>query len=865
MAAPVTARNMVNAPKVVDPRTRGGGKQAGETSNDIPQGERTDPDRIDPNAVDSDDEGEGDEGEYTPMTDAALLSMLKLQEDDAAEYATGPLRASRDSSIKAYFQRPYGNEDEGWSDYVSAVVSETVEWMAQDLLDLFASNPKAVTFEPTRADQEKKAKDATAGVNHVFYQQNNGFLILHTAIKDMLTVKTCAIHWFGQTKRRRIRVPFRNASIMDMTMLEQKYPNAKVDEAIQSMGPVTGPDGRPIMNPMTGKPHMQPVFTGKLSYVEQRKSVKIEAFEPENLGVMRSWTSPLLEDCPYVVRWVEISLSDLNMLADDMGFDRVAATDLAASLVPFGAFDDQYRRDRTGNQILADSRPRPEGIVRDDPSQTMGWLRIEYVLVDFDGDGIAERREVWRLHSKILLNEECDSVPICTGSPIPIPHRWDGQSVAETMEDLQLLDTELTRGVINNAFASNNPRKLVLTDKNGAPYADMGDLVDGRPGGNIRVTQIGAVSMEPTLYVGHQMEPLLQRVDQLREQRSGVTKQRMGMDPNALHPDVTLGDRMMQDQASKQRTKLIGRIFGETVLKPCFNGVKRLLSSGDFDQLFFKLRGEYVTLDPSDWCEEFDMVCNVGLGTGDEEKQVAVLKDIRQTQIQMAQSPLAKMVTPHQIYSSTARLVELGGYKNVGEFFSEPPPDAQMPQQPPPPPPWQLQAKDMELKAKQQAEQADRAFQMAKLDLEARNKAQAAADQNNIQLQNDQRDAMREARDADSKDQLEALQLLLDKYKADLSAETSLMIARIGSERTEDPAGLAIDPKTGQPMQNDGGALQPVLDALQKLYDLHSAPAEPVTVHRDPATGDITGVQKGAGPVRPVVRDPASGRVTGVQ
>lgn len=857
---PLTARNMTNAPKVVHPRTRGGGKEFGATSSDIPQGERTDPDRIDPEAVDTeDDQGEG---QSKGMTDRNLLDMLKLQEDDASQYTTGPLRASRDSTIKAYFQRPYGNEDEGWSDYVSAVVSETVEWMLPDLLDLFVSDDKAVEFEATRADQEQGAKDATAGVNHVFYQQNNGFLVLYTAIKDMLTVKTCAVHWFAQTKRKRCRVPFRNATLMDLTLLERKYQNAKIDEIAPSMGPIMGPDGRPFIDPATGQPHMQPVFSGKLSYVKQAKTAKVEAFEPENLGVMRSWTSPLLDDCPYVVRWVEITLSDLNQLADDMGFDRVEAADLASSHVPFGAFDDQYRRDRTGQAVLADQRPRPEGIVRDDPSQTMGWLRIEYVLVDFDGDGIAERREVWRLDERILLNEECEGVPICTGSPILIPHRWDGQSIGETMEDLQLLDTELMRGVINNAFASNNPRKIVLTDRNGAPYADMGDLVDGRPGGNIRVTQAGAVSMEPTEYVGHEMEPLLARVDQLREQRSGVTKQRMGMDPNAIRQDRTLGETQIQDQASKQRIKLIGRVIGELVLKPAFRGIKALLASGDFDQLFFKLRGEYVTLDPSDWQDDYNMVCNVGLGTGDADTQAAALTGIYQRQLQLAQSPIGPgMVTPHQLYSSTARLVELSGFKNVGEFFLEPPRDAQMPSQPAPPPPWQLKAKQMELDAQAKGDEADRQFEMAKLAVDARNKAQAAADQNNVQMQNDQRDAAREAREGEAKDLLDALKVLIEKYKIDVQRETQLEVARLASKKDEDPADMDVDPRTGGGMQDPGEMLAPVLEGLQRLYDLHSASVKAV---RDPVTGEVTGVQRGDGPVRQVVRD-AAGRVTGVQ
>jgi hypothetical protein len=862
--APIIAGNMINAPAVVDPARRGGGKSQGAASSNgdaMPNGtsrKHHDDKIVQGGAAQGDGDGDND---AERMDDDTLLDMLHAFEDDASQYATGPLRAARDSTVKAYFQRPYGNEDEGWSNYVSAVVSETVEWMLPDILDQFLSTDKAVVFEPTRADEEQAAKDATAGVNHVFYQQNNGFMVLYTAFKDALLVKTCAIHWYKLTKRKRCRVPFRNATQMDLAMLEKKYSQqqAKLESIAPGMAPVMGPTGQPIMNPMTGQPYMQQVWTGQLTYVEERKTVKVEAFEPENLGVMRSWTSPLLDDCPYVVRWIEISLSDLNELAADMGFGEVLPEELAGSMVPFGAYDEAYRRDRTGDPVLADQRPRPEGIVRDDPTQTTGWLRIEWVLVDVDRDGIAERREIWRLDKKVLYNEECDGVPICTGSPILIPHKWDGQSVGETMEDLQLLDSELTRGVINNAYASNNPRKIVLTDNNGAAYVNQEDLLDGRPGGSIRTTKAGALSMEPTEYVGDKMEPLLQRVDQLREQRSGVGKMRMGMDPNSLRQDRTLGSDMIQNQASKQRTKLIARTLAETIVAPMMLGILKLLTSGGFDTMFFKLRGQFVDLDPNEWRDHYNMTVNVGLGTGDVEHQMSALGGIGDMQLKLAQSPLSAMVTPKKLYNAIARRVELSGFKNVSEFFTEPPEQAQMPQQPPPPPPWQLKAKQMELDAKAKGEEADRQFEMAKAQADNAMKAQDAANQNNVQMQNDQRDAQREALKASYQDQLDALKVAIDKYKVDVDSATKIMVARLGSKKDEDPADMDVDPLTGEPFA--AGALSDVMGVLQQIYDTQNAP---MTAIRDPETGEVTHVKRGDGPARPVVRD-QSGRVVGVQ
>ncbi|MGK3945678.1 hypothetical protein ABK046_45955, partial [Streptomyces caeruleatus] len=52
----------------------------------------------------------------------------------------------------------------------------------------------------------------------------------------------------------------------------------------------------------------------------------------------------------------------------------------------------------------------------DDDAMAEGWLRIEYILADKDGDGVAERLCVYRLREKILKCEVTSHVPIATSS-----------------------------------------------------------------------------------------------------------------------------------------------------------------------------------------------------------------------------------------------------------------------------------------------------------------------------------------------------------------------------------------------------------------------------------------------------------------
>src|SRR5574343_70950 len=114
-----------------------------------------------------------------------------------------------DDDLLALLQR---KEDDGWSKVVSSDVSDSVEWILPALLKTFTSTDKAVSFEPTTATDVKGAEQATDACNYVFYKQNNGFLVLYTAIKDMLTVRNCAVMWRKETKETVSSIPFKGAT-----------------------------------------------------------------------------------------------------------------------------------------------------------------------------------------------------------------------------------------------------------------------------------------------------------------------------------------------------------------------------------------------------------------------------------------------------------------------------------------------------------------------------------------------------------------------------------------------------------------------------------------------------------------------------
>ena len=744
------------------------------------------------------------------MDDSDLLKHLQANEEDSAEYID-LIGATRLKAMREYYREPYHGDEEldGWSTIVTSEVADAVESMLPGLVDTFTSSDEAVVFEPTKEEDVEGAAQATDACNYVFYKQNNGFLILYTAIKDALIAQNCAVMWSKVSETVRDVQEVQSAPIEALAMLEQQ------GFEIEAATPVPQP---PTMDQMGMPVEAPPLFSARVSKKVEKKSIRVEAFPPEQLRVKRGWTTPLLKDCPYVARDMEVTLSDIKQ----MGFKGVTAADLRASddPTPLGQ-DEDYRRSRTQGSTRAED----DTVDNEDDSLATGWLRIEYVLVDYDGDGIAERRVIHRLESKILSNEETDHVQIATASPIINTHRWDGQAVADISSEIQLLKTDLTRGLVNASNLAVNPRKTVLTDAQGAPYANIDDLMDFRIGGLVRQSRADSIGMEPTPFNPSQALPVLSYVDSMLEKRIGYSSNQAGMDGDSLKPGRTATEVSIQSNAAQQRVKLIARIFAEVLVKPIFQGILKLLTSGEMEPLAFKLRGQFVQYDPNEWRDGYDMTINVGLGTGDKAQQISFFNGLLERQMGLAQSPFGQiMITPDNIYNTLAKLVELGGQKNVGDFIGDP----QGKPLPQPGPPPQLQIEQMKLQANQQGEQAKLQAQAQAKQMEMQYQAQADEMERQLQAQlemirqqaQQQTDAQRQTMEAqmnrmklEQEAQLAALkeqyaerererQMGFQRWKAELDASVRIETANIASKnKLSNPATAAATAEIGREVQ----------------------------------------------------------------
>lgn len=613
----------------------------------------------------------------TKMTDEELVSYLSDEARQAHLFNDGELQEERVKAMRAYTREPYGNEEEGRSAVVASDVFDAVEGMLPDLIEVFTSSEKAVVFEPVGPEDEEGAEQVTNACNYVFYKQNNGFLILYTALKDALLLKTGAVKWFHEKKRVPTFTRYSGVDEMQIALFMQDNPEAEIIEQEEAeLSPEEAQQFQQMaaeQYQMTGlMPEMPRRFNVKVKTIQEEAYCCVVAIPPEELQVSRRHDSPLLKDCPYVCHVTRRSVSELR----EMGYT-VEASELRAATYENVT---DYRENNGGRfDDWEDEDPVDESMVR-------GYLRDEYVLVDYDGDGIAERRNIVRLGDRILANRECSHVPIAAWTPYIMTHAFSGMSVADLVEDFQRIHTTIMRQQLDNLYLANNQETIVTMDAQGNPMADIDSLLNRRPGGIIMEKGQGNVRPYQERWQGIEAMPMLEQLQGEKENRTGWTRYSQGLDGDSLNKTAT-GAQMIMN-ASQKRMKLMARIAAECLVAPMFQGIFKVLTDNGMEKLSYRLNGKYVQADPQEWRDQYDMTINVGIGTGDVQQQNVFLQQIAQTQAMVAQSPFAKsLMSPDKFFNVQARLAENAGFKNPEEFWVDPasvPPEAD---QPPPPDP----------------------------------------------------------------------------------------------------------------------------------------------------------------------------------
>lgn len=453
------------------------------------------------------------------------------------------------------------------------------------------------------------------------------------------------------------------------------------------------------------------VFDIKIRRTKTEKKIRVACVPPEEMRISaRARTN--LDSADFVCHRTQKSRSDL--IKDGHDEDVVNA---AAPGSPRWLEMDALARDVVVDQMSVDNQT--------DFSMQEVEFRDVSMQVDFDGDGRAELRNILIAGDKIIANEEIEEVPFASGVPKRMPHRHTGLSMYDELADIQVIKSELVRQGLNNLRLANNGRTAVDW-KN----CNLTDLMTSRAGGIVRTNGNPSAVLMPFQNPSNLMEqviPMMQYVDTWREFRTGVGKDTVGIDADALQ-NVTKGGQLAGMAAAGLKIELIARCLAEG-LKDAFLKVRALMVRHQSQGIQFQMRGKWVTVDPTQWRERTRVSPNVGLGSGTREDARSNLASLFQMQQQLA--PLG-LVGPKQAYETFKTGMTLLGFDQPERYAMDPSSEEYqqwMAQHPPPPNPG-LQVAQMRLQGQQMKEQGD--MQRAQLQAQTDHmtaQAQLAAEQ----------------------------------------------------------------------------------------------------------------------------------------
>jgi hypothetical protein len=150
--------------------------------------------------------------------------MLAAEKASAMAAISSALLMNDRAAAMAYYQGDMSKDmpsQEGRSKAVSTDVSDTIEGLMPALMDIFAGSDEVVRFEPVGPEDEEAAQQETDYVNHVFMQNNPGFMVLYGFIKDALLSKTGIVKIFWEENEQEARETYYDLTEDQFALLAQ--------------------------------------------------------------------------------------------------------------------------------------------------------------------------------------------------------------------------------------------------------------------------------------------------------------------------------------------------------------------------------------------------------------------------------------------------------------------------------------------------------------------------------------------------------------------------------------------------------------------------------------------------------------------
>lgn len=590
-----------------------------------------------------------------PLTREEVGNVVRILAESAVDFNESELSEKRELADQYYQGKTRLSITKGRSQVIVTKVRDGLKSILASAARVYTSTDVIAQFISDDEEDEKLCKDATIYCNSVFWK-NGGYEALIEGTTDALKARIGVV----MVDVEDVKVPIHS---------EYALKNGTTpDEAATLVdGTVTEASDASVVAVTTST----------------RTRWSLDAIPPEEFLVDSDATH--IEKSRFCAWSRNMKIYDII----EKGF---AYEDLKDADSSDEDDEESKRRDYDDNED--DETPN-------DPTSREVLFTQAFVRIDADGDGIAELRYICAVGTKykILSDEPVNFRRFAVFKADLQPHVFHPISMAEDLIQDQDAQTALLRSIIDNAALVNSPRTEVNEQ-----VVNLDDVKNGEIGAIVRVKQIGQINELTTPFVAGQTLPVLQHLEQVSEQRSGVTRISQGLDTDVLQSTSRVAAAAAV-QGADSRLEMIIRNIGETGIKSIFMCILRCAIHHVKKTQTVPTMDGFVKVNPSWWHDQVSVRCEIGMGSGrvDEKKQaLATILPIQQTIVEKygAANPICGWANIRETLRSYMRL---SGIHNFQDYFPYVEPNVMQ------------ELDDMANQASQQKQQADQAVMQAQM------------------------------------------------------------------------------------------------------------------------------------------------------
>ena len=614
-----------------------------------------------------------------------LSQAIDAEMSDSYNYSSAELYTQMADSWHRYYRHPYGNEVDGYSNWVSPMISKHVNQARAFITQqYFRNSAPIVKFRPKNAEDVKEAEMATEYVNYIFRNKLNGHKIVDDLVMNAALLKIAPVRVYMHEERNYDEVEFKYSGAIGDAF----------DDALATFF-AANPEFVEIEPDYEKEEINEEEQTAEICYrwitpevVERYPAVDV--ISPGAFFVSRQAEDE--NDARMVAQMSRMTINDLMVMYPEApalnGYSKRKAKDFWKELVS------DYLEWYTEIEWLAKWSHDSLGFVSqytegNDESAGLGAKQVfvmdAEILFDEDDSGKTQLCHVVKVGNNILHKQHITERSFIWSSLLPTANRWLGLSFVDLLSQDAAEETNNMRAFTDATVDSAHSNPIIDPDQ-----IEQDDVINRDQGSVIRrkrgsLSKAGVPAIEWTKQPGPDQSILtmVQFLQTGATTLTGVGTNFQGATADDVS-DMRIGEEAAKiiDNNSSLMLNYFARNFSDLL---CKIHVKMLNVAvmHSASKTVLELKSKWEDIDPMGMQPRSDFVVNADIGVNDAKEKLGQAQSLMQM-LQAAAggggqdaqgNPIPQIplqLTPIAGYEVAKKYLEANGVMDVDSFLINP-------------------------------------------------------------------------------------------------------------------------------------------------------------------------------------------------